>query len=104
MQQLLEAVRRTIRRYQLAAPATRVLVALSGGSDSVALAHIAAELDAVGELQLVAFAHFNHQLRASADGDERFCRDLAARIGRPLLADRSDVRALAAREHRSIED
>jgi tRNA(Ile)-lysidine synthase len=101
---LIERVRRTIRRYELAPPETRVLVALSGGSDSVALAHVAADLDAAGELLLVALAHFNHQLRPSADRDERFCREIAATLGRPLLADRGDVRALAAREHRSIED
>jgi len=101
---LKERVRRTIRRYELASPGTRVLVALSGGSDSVALAHLLAGLDAASELHLVAFAHFNHQLRASADVDERFCREVAATIARPLVADRGDVRALAAREHRSIED
>jgi tRNA(Ile)-lysidine synthase len=101
---LKERLQRTIRRYELASPETRVLVALSGGSDSVALAHLLAELDAAGELHLVAFAHFNHQLRASADADEQFCRDVAAALARPLLADRADVRALAAREHRSIED
>ncbi|HEY7172760.1 MAG TPA: tRNA lysidine(34) synthetase TilS [Vicinamibacterales bacterium] len=99
-----ERVRRTIRRYGLAPPGTRVLVALSGGSDSVALAHLVASLDAAGELHLAAFAHFNHQLRASADADERFCREVAASLGRPLLADRGDVRAVAARQHRSIED
>jgi len=101
---LKERTRRTIRRYELASPATRVLVALSGGSDSVALAHLIAELDAAGELQLVAFAHFNHQLRSSANADERLCREMAATLGRPLIADRGDVRALAVREHRSIED
>jgi tRNA(Ile)-lysidine synthase len=104
MPQLLDRVRRTIRRYGLAAPGTRVLAALSGGSDSVALASLLAELDAAGDLRLVVLAHFNHQLRASADRDERFCREMAATLGRPLAAGRADVRELAAREHRSIED
>src|SRR4051794_33057940 len=101
---LKERVRRTIRRYELASSETRVVAALSGGSDSVALAHLLAELDAAGELRLTALAHFNHQLRASADGDEHLCRTIAETLARPLLVDRGDVRAIAARERRSIED
>src|SRR5437867_10913089 len=37
---LLAQVRRTIRDHRLAQPDTRVVVALSGGADSVALAHL----------------------------------------------------------------
>jgi tRNA(Ile)-lysidine synthase len=81
-----------------------VLVALSGGPDSVALFHLLRELDADGELALIGAAHFNHQLRDSADGDEAFCRDLAAHAGYDLVADRGDVRATAARDRRSLED
>ena len=71
--QLLDRVRQTIRRHDLARRDTRVVVALSGGSDSVALAHLLRALDAAGELALVGLAHFNHQLRPAAAGDERFC-------------------------------
>ena len=60
----------------------RVLVALSGGPDSVALLHILRTLEARGELVVAGAAHFNHQLRgAEADADESFCRDLAAAPG-----------------------
>ena len=47
---LLDPVRRTIRRHEMADARTRVVVAVSGGSDSVALAHIARELADAGEL------------------------------------------------------
>src|SRR2546426_8267419 len=40
MKPVLDVVRETIRRYDLARSNTRVVVALSGGSDSVALAHL----------------------------------------------------------------
>src|SRR5439155_7788348 len=101
---LLDRMRRTIRRHTLASPGTRVVVALSGGGDSVALAHLLRALDAAGELSVAGAAHFNHQLRDDADRDEGFCRSMSAAFGWPFLSDRGDVRARAAREDRSIED
>jgi tRNA(Ile)-lysidine synthase len=101
---LLARVRRTIHHHGLAGAATRVIVALSGGSDSVALAHLLCELAAAGELQVAGLAHFNHQLRASAEADERFCHELAVSLGVPLLADRGDVAGRARVERRSLED
>jgi tRNA(Ile)-lysidine synthase len=100
---LLSRVRQTIRRHDLARGGTRVLVALSGGSDSVALAHVLRSLHLAGDLRVVGLAHFNHQLRAAASDDERFCEGVAASVGWPLLADRDDVGARARRERRSIE-
>ena len=76
--QLLDRVRRTIRQHDLAERDTRVVVALSGGSDSVALAHVLLELDRLGELCVSGFAHFNHQLRPAAIHEERFCSEVAA--------------------------
>ena len=103
MKPVLDVVRETIRRYDLARSNTRVVVALSGGSDSVALAHLIGELDAAGELRAVGVAHFNHQLRNTADADERFCHSMAASLGWPILTGRDDVAARARRERRSIE-
>ncbi|MGE0703087.1 MAG: ATP-binding protein, partial [Vicinamibacterales bacterium] len=100
---LLDRVRRTIERHRLAAPDTGLVAAVSGGSDSVALAALLHELTVAGELRLLGLAHFNHQLRAEAGYDEQSCADLAARLGVGFLADREDVRARARAERRSIE-
>jgi len=100
---LLDRIRRTIRRHELATPGTRVVVALSGGGDSVALAHLLYSLDKTGELTVAGAAHFNHQLREDADRDEEFCQSTAAALGWPCLVEREDVRARAARERQSIE-
>ncbi len=80
-----------------------MLVAVSGGSDSVALTHILRDLHAAGDFCVVGLAHFNHQLRAAADEDERFCAHLAETLGWPICVEREDVAALAKREHLSIE-
>jgi tRNA(Ile)-lysidine synthase len=101
---LLSSIRQFARDHDLVAPGTRVLAAVSGGSDSVALAHILRELERAGDLELAGLVHFNHQLRAAADDDERFVAQLAESLGVPLYANRGDVAALARRERRSLED
>jgi tRNA(Ile)-lysidine synthase len=89
----------------MVAPGGRVLVALSGGADSVAMLDLLREVDAAGVLVVAGVAHFNHRLRGdSADADERFCRDLAASLALPIDVGSADVRARAAAEGRSLED
>jgi tRNA(Ile)-lysidine synthase len=101
---LLDRVRATIRAHDLARQDTRVLLAVSGGSDSVALAYLLAELALREELRLAGIIHLNHQLRPAAADDEAFCGALAARLGLPFFADRADVAARARTERRSVED
>src|SRR5262245_1771870 len=98
-----DRVRETIRRHKLLTPEQSVVAAVSGGSDSVALAYLLKEFDRRGECRLVGLAHFNHQLRVAADRDESFCVKLAESLGRPIILDRADVRAIARQENRSIE-
>ena len=100
---LIRRVRSFIREHRLMRPETRVAAAVSGGSDSMALVHVLAELDHAGELRLAGIVHFNHQLRPEAEEDERFVRDLAVALGRSYVADREDVAARADRDHQSIE-
>ncbi|HPW17912.1 MAG TPA: tRNA lysidine(34) synthetase TilS [Candidatus Aminicenantes bacterium] len=87
----------------LVVPGDRVLAAVSGGPDSVALAALLLKLR--GEMPLeVGLAHFNHRLREEADGDERFVRELAGRWGLPLEAGSADVRAHAAAKRLNLEE
>ena len=96
---------RTMQRDALVPRGAPIIVALSGGADSVALVHLLRELDASGEVVLAGVAHFNHQLRGDeADEDERFCGELAAELGLRFEAGRADVRALAREQGRSVED
>ena len=95
----------TIDRHALLRDGSRVLVALSGGADSVALLRLMQALHAAGVLTLAGAAHLNHQLRGdAADGDEAFCAALARRLDVPFVAERADVAALAAAQKRSLED
>jgi len=101
---LLQQIRRTILRHALCPDASRVLVGVSGGSDSVALLRALLELARTSEYGVAGVAHFNHRLRATAARDEAFCRDLAGSLGLPFLADGADVAAYAATERCSVED
>ena len=84
-------------------PGDRVLVAVSGGPDSVCLAHFLARLSERRPLRL-SLVHFDHGLRASSGADARFVRRLAGSLGLPVATIRLPVRAAARRERRGIED
>jgi len=101
---LLQQIRQTIRRERLLPPASRVLVALSGGADSVALTHVLLELSEHGDFTVAALAHFNHQLRPTADRDEAFCRACAGQLGLEIHVERTDVREYARSQRLSVED
>ncbi len=73
------------------APGDRVICAVSGGADSVALLFGAYLLKEKLGIQLEA-AHFNHGLRgAESDGDEAFVRQLCHQFDIPLHVGRSQV-------------
>ena len=99
-----QRVRRTIGRHALLPTGARVLVGLSGGSDSVGLLLVLHELATHGGFSVVAAGHFNHRARPTADRDERFCRDLSASVGMAFVRDDANVAAVAAAEGQSFEE
>ena len=91
---MLETVKQTIEDWRMLAAGEPVLVALSGGADSVALLRVLLTL----RYPVRAF-HLNHCLRgAEADRDEAFCRALCEKLDVPLTVERIDVGAQAAGE------
>jgi tRNA(Ile)-lysidine synthase len=101
---LLQRVRQFVRQNALFQADTRVVAALSGGSDSVALMVLLHELDASGDVRFVGAAHLNHQLRREAERDELFSASVARSLSVPFVAEREDVMARARRGKTSIED
>ncbi|MFH1726229.1 MAG: tRNA lysidine(34) synthetase TilS [Elusimicrobiota bacterium] len=82
----------------------RVLVAVSGGPDSVCLAHRLSRLAARRRL-IATVLHMHHGLRGrGADRDAVFAERLARQLGLPFVLERLPVSELASRERRSLED
>jgi tRNA(Ile)-lysidine synthase len=80
-----------------------VLLAVSGGADSVALLRAMAALKNSGAGRLCV-AHCNHQLRVEADADEQFVAELCDRLGLHCEIGRRDVAGLAAESKRGLEE
>lgn len=75
-----------------------VLVAVSGGVDSMVLLHV------LSQHATIHVAHLNHQLRGKAsDADERLVRRRAKQLGVPCHIERADVKGVAGSEKLSIE-
>jgi len=103
MQLTRNKILRYIKQQSLFNPGDTVIVALSGGADSMALLDILAGLPGF-HLTLVP-AHLNHSLRGDeSDGDELFVRRVAARYGLVPEVRRVDVTGLAKAKGLSLEE
>lgn len=81
-----------------------VLVALSGGGDSVALCEGVWRLKATGFLKTVFAAHVHHGIRgASADADADFCEAFCGARGIPFFITRVDAPGYAKQNACSLE-
>ena len=100
----IDKLRETIRRFDLLKKGDRVLVALSGGPDSVALLYGLLAIQPEFDLKLY-LAHLNHKLRgAESDEDERFVKELAGSLKLRFFSKRVDVQKESKRRKLSIEE
>jgi len=100
---LLDHIEQSIKSRGLFREGQPILVAVSGGLDSMVLLSALSELSPKHGWKL-AVAHFNHQLRGrSSDADERLVRRTAERLGLRIVTQSADVRKFAAAHRVSIE-
>lgn len=101
---MLNRVRRYMEQYGMLEPGDRVIVALSGGADSVSLLMMLHEI--APELPVFLRAvHVNHGLRGrEADQDEEFVKELCLRLCIPFMAVHCDVKGLAQERGLSEEE
>ena len=103
MRQFLHSIESEIQSRGLLPRDQKILVAVSGGADSLVLLQSLASLAAKFRWKL-SVAHFNHQLRGRAsDADEQLVRQSAAALKLPVVVGRADVKAFAKESKFSIE-
>ena len=103
MDPLLQQVQQIIQDYQMLDRGHTLLVAVSGGADSMALLHMLWQLREPLALQLCV-AHLNHQMRPSATEDARFVETTARHLGIRCICDTRDVPTYQRQHKLSPED
>ncbi len=100
---LREHIEQSIRSQRFFRRGQPILVAVSGGLDSMVLLHVLHDLAPRNGWRLTV-AHLNHQLRGrSSDADERLVRQTAQKLKLPIRVKRACVRQFARKHKLSIE-
>ncbi len=99
-------VQHTLDRYRMLEDGITVVVAVSGGPDSVALLHALVQLTQRRYPSLTLHVvHLNHRLRGrESDADEQFVQDLATKLDLKCTSIQQDIRASAQEQKRNLEE
>lgn len=91
---IIDKVKDTIKKYGLIRKGDRIVVGVSGGPDSVALALILNDLREEFKLDLH-IAHLDHMLRKDSAKDAAFVKELAGKLDIPVTIGQVNIKALA---------
>ena len=81
-----------------------ILLAVSGGADSIAMLYTLHEIASQGIFHFNLYcAHINHQLRSDANNDEDFVISQAQKLNIPVIKKRLDIRNFSLNNKLSIE-
>lgn len=84
----MERLTATARRHRMFDPGSRVVVAVSGGPDSLCLLHALVRLRRLLKIAPVCF-HFDHRLRKGSERDAAYVGGQAKRLGVPFFVRRA---------------
>ncbi|HYQ86503.1 MAG TPA: tRNA lysidine(34) synthetase TilS [Bacteroidota bacterium] len=97
-------MRRFIRDFRLIDRGEKIILAVSGGLDSMVMLDALDNIKRESQLTL-SVAHFNHQLRGiEADRDEALLRSVALARGLECYVERANTRAVAEAQKLSVEE
>lgn len=96
-----QTVKEFIAKHHMLDNAHSIVLAVSGGADSMALAHFMLSAFPTYGYQI---AHLNHGLREAAAADEELVRAFAADRGVPFRLSRCDIAALAKERRQGLEE
>lgn len=100
-----EKVLETIKKYNLIEEGDNIVLAVSGGPDSMAMLNI---LNDLKKKKIINFnfcvAHVNHMIRKEAKEDELYVRKYSAKNGIPFYSKSIDVKKLANNNKTGTEE
>lgn len=103
MNEFLQRVESVVQQRHLLEPNEKVLVAVSGGVDSMSLLHSLHSLAKKHRWE-IAVAHFNHRLRGrGSEADEKLVEATAARLHLKFFRGGANVKRIATQSKLSIE-
>jgi tRNA(Ile)-lysidine synthase len=100
---LLEKFKHTVIKYRLITKHDRILCAVSGGPDSLALLYLLQELHSEMNFTL-GIAHFHHGIRKEADEDLEFVHNLAENMKIPFYWEKRNVPEISRQKKKSLEE
>ena len=100
----MESFQKLIEEEKLVEENDKILVALSGGPDSVALLRLLLEIKNKYKIEL-GLCHINHMLRGeNSDGDEEFCKRLSQYYKIPFYSLRANIEAYGKEKKIGLEE
>jgi tRNA(Ile)-lysidine synthase len=104
LKQTEEKVIKFIRDYNLISPGDKILIALSGGADSVFLTYFLHKFKKKYKITLGAL-HINHMLRGkNASADEKFCKAFCSELSITYLSSKKNVKSFSKKNKVSLEE
>ncbi len=104
MTKVAERIVAFIEKHNLLQAGEKLVVAVSGGADSVCLLHFLAQHQKYFRIELHV-AHLNHQLRgADSDADAEYVSKLAHQLALPVTIKQADVKAYQVKKRCSLEE
>lgn len=100
---MIKKVKEAIKKYHMLESGESVVVAVSGGPDSIALLKVLETLSDEYGLTLIT-AHLNHGLRVEADREAQFVREISKEMGIKFECKTVDINFLRKGTGKSIED
>jgi len=100
---LIEKTRKTLAGFGVPRFA-KILIAVSGGPDSMALLHALVQLRDSGYTGEITIAHINHRLRPAADSEERMVRRIAGEWHVPIEVKTVWTKEYALHRGKSVEE
>lgn len=100
--QLKKSLKKIIKQNDLVAAGNKVLLAVSGGPDSLAMLELFCQISSEFAIE-IAVAHFDHQFREESAAEAEFVKNKAAQLGVEFYLKTVDLPALIKQNNLSAE-